>query len=76
MKKEILEFQSEVCKTFANPRRLTILDLLRTQDLSAGDITAARKIESQQSSACCRHAASWNPEDETGRHEHLLPNGK
>jgi ArsR family transcriptional regulator, virulence genes transcriptional regulator len=39
MKKNIFDFQSEVCKTFANPRRLAILDLLKTQELSAGDIT-------------------------------------
>ncbi len=39
MKKKIFDFQSEVCKTFANPRRLAILDLLKTQELSAGDIT-------------------------------------
>jgi DNA-binding transcriptional ArsR family regulator len=41
MKKSIFDFQSEVCKTFANPQRLAILDLLKTQELSVGDITRA-----------------------------------
>ena len=39
MTKNLFDFQSEVCKTFANPRRLAILDLLKTRELSAGDIT-------------------------------------
>lgn len=39
MKKEILEFHAEFCKTFSNPKRLEILDLLILEELTAGEIT-------------------------------------
>ncbi len=39
MKKDILEFQAEVCKTFANSKRLEILNLLKAGELTASDIT-------------------------------------
>ncbi len=39
MKKDILEFQAEVCKTFSNFKRLEILDLLKAGELTASDIT-------------------------------------
>lgn len=38
MKKEILEFHAEFCKTFSHPKRLEILDLLISEELTAGEI--------------------------------------
>lgn len=34
-----MEFQAEVCKTFANSKRLEILNLLKAGELTASDIT-------------------------------------
>ncbi len=39
MKKEILEFHAEFCKTFSHPKRLEILNLLILKELTAGEIT-------------------------------------
>lgn len=39
MKKEILEFHAEFCKTFANPIRLEILNLLKEEEMIVTDIT-------------------------------------
>ncbi|MBI5073736.1 MAG: winged helix-turn-helix transcriptional regulator [Nitrospirae bacterium] len=39
MKKEVLDFHAEFCKTFSNSRRLEIINLLKTGELSAGHIT-------------------------------------
>ncbi len=39
MKKEILKLHADFCKIFSNPRRLEILCLLRTGELTAGEIT-------------------------------------
>ena len=41
MKRTIFDFHAEVCKTFGNPRRLQILDLLKTKELSVTSITEA-----------------------------------
>lgn len=38
MKKEILEFHAEFCKTFSHPKRLEILDLLILEELTADEI--------------------------------------
>jgi len=43
VKKEILEFHAEFCKTFSNPKRLEILGLLKGGEVTVGDI--ARKLE-------------------------------
>ena len=40
MKKEFLEFHAEFCKTFSNPKRLEILDLLILGELTADEIAA------------------------------------
>jgi ArsR family transcriptional regulator, virulence genes transcriptional regulator len=39
MKKEVLNFHAKLCKTFSNPKRLRILDLLKAGEQTAGDIT-------------------------------------
>lgn len=39
MKKEILEFHAEFCKTFSNPKRLEILGLLKSGEMTVSDIT-------------------------------------
>jgi ArsR family transcriptional regulator len=41
-KEEIYVFQAEFCKTFANPKRIEILDLLREDEMTVTDIQ--RKI--------------------------------
>jgi len=41
MKKKILEFQAEVCKTFANYKRLEVINLLKDGELTASDIAQA-----------------------------------
>lgn len=43
MRKDVLEFHAEFCKTFSNPKRLEILGLLKTGEITAGDI--AKKLE-------------------------------
>jgi DNA-binding transcriptional ArsR family regulator len=39
MKKKIFEFHAEFCKTFSNPKRLEILCLLKSGELTVSDIT-------------------------------------
>lgn len=39
MKKEVLDFHAEFCKTFSNSRRLEIIYLLKAGEQSAGEIT-------------------------------------
>lgn len=39
MKKSIFGFQAEVCKTFSNPKRLEIINILKTGERTASDIT-------------------------------------
>ena len=39
MKKEVLEFHSEFCKSFSSPKRLEILCLLKERELTVTDIT-------------------------------------
>ncbi len=39
MKKEVLDFHAEFCKTFSNSRRLEIIYLLKAGEQSAGAIT-------------------------------------
>jgi DNA-binding transcriptional ArsR family regulator len=44
MKTEIMEFQSEVCKTFSNAKRLKVLNLLKSREMTAGDISSSLGI--------------------------------
>jgi ArsR family transcriptional regulator len=39
VKKEVLEFHAEFCKTFSNPKRLEILCLLKEGELTLSEIT-------------------------------------
>ena len=39
MKREVLEFHSEFCRTFANPKRLEILCLLKEGEMTVTDLT-------------------------------------
>ena len=39
MRIKILEFQAQVCKTFSNAKRLEILNLLKTGEMTVSDIT-------------------------------------
>jgi DNA-binding transcriptional ArsR family regulator len=41
MKTEIMEFQAQVCKTFSNAKRLEVLNLLKTGEMTVSDITKA-----------------------------------
>ena len=41
MKTRIVEFQAQVCKTFSNPKRLEILNLLKAGEMTVSDITNA-----------------------------------
>ena len=41
MKKKVVEFHAEFCKTFSNPKRLEILCLLKEGELTGSDITKA-----------------------------------
>ncbi len=50
MRSDIFEFQSTVCRTFGNQRRLQILDLLKTGELSVGDITTALGVSKANAS--------------------------
>jgi ArsR family transcriptional regulator len=43
MKKEVLEFHAEFCKTFSSAKRLEILCLLKDRELTVSDIV--KKIE-------------------------------
>ncbi len=57
MKKDILEFQAEVCKTFSNSKRLEIINLLKAGELTASDITrklGATKANTSQHLALMR----------------------
>jgi len=38
MKKEVLEFHAEFCKTFSNPKRLEIMCLLKEKEMTVSDI--------------------------------------
>lgn len=42
MKKEVLEFHAEFCKTFSNPKRIEILNLLKGGEVTVGAI--AKKL--------------------------------
>lgn len=39
MKKEVFEFHAEFCKTFSNPKRLEILDLLKSGEMRVSALT-------------------------------------
>ncbi len=41
MKTGIMEFQEQVCKTFANAKRLEVLNLLKDGEMTVSDITKA-----------------------------------
>ena len=40
---KILEFQAQVCKIFSNAKRLEILGLLKTGEMTVGDLTKTLK---------------------------------
>jgi ArsR family transcriptional regulator len=44
MNKNIFHLHAEVCKTLASAKRLEILNLLRDQEMSAGEIVKRMKI--------------------------------
>jgi len=52
MKKEILELHAEFCRTFAHPKRLEILDILKRGEMTVSDmqkkIGESRTYTSQQ----------------------------
>lgn len=57
MKKDLFEFQAEVCKTFSNPRRLKILDLLKAGEQPVSYLTrslSASKANTSQHLAVLR----------------------
>jgi ArsR family transcriptional regulator, virulence genes transcriptional regulator len=43
MKTEILEFQSQVCRIFANAKRLEVINLLKGGEMTVSDLTKALK---------------------------------
>ncbi|MBI4548783.1 MAG: winged helix-turn-helix transcriptional regulator [Ignavibacteriae bacterium] len=44
MNRSIYHLHAEVCKTLSNAKRLEILNLLRDEELSAGDIVRRMKV--------------------------------
>jgi ArsR family transcriptional regulator len=57
MKKDLSEFHAEVCKTFAHSKRLEILNILKTGELTASEITkelGATKANTSQHLALMR----------------------
>lgn len=57
MKKDISGFHAEVCKTFSNSKRLQILNILKTRELTASEITkelGATKANTSQHLALMR----------------------
>ena len=44
MKKEVLEFHAEFCKTFSSSRRLEILCLLKKGEMTVSDITRELQV--------------------------------
>ncbi len=50
MKKEILKLHADFCKIFSNPTRLEILCLLRSGELTAGEITEKLGVSKANSS--------------------------
>jgi ArsR family transcriptional regulator len=44
MKKEMLEFHAEFCKTFSSPKRLEILCLLKEGEMTVTDITIKLRL--------------------------------
>lgn len=44
MNKEIFELHAEICKTFANPKRLEILNLLRNGEKTVGELAELAEI--------------------------------
>jgi DNA-binding transcriptional ArsR family regulator len=41
MKTEVMEFQAQVCRTFSNAKRLEVLSLLKTGEMTVNDISKA-----------------------------------
>lgn len=50
VKKEILEFHAEFCKTFSNPKRLAIFCLLKQGEMNVSDITKKLGISTANAS--------------------------
>ena len=50
MKNTILEFQSDVCKTFSNPKRLEVITILKSGERTVGDITKALGVSKANAS--------------------------
>ncbi len=50
MKTPIFEFQSTICKTFGSPQRLQIMNLLKSGELSATEITIALGVSKANAS--------------------------
>lgn len=44
MDKEIFELHADICKTFANPKRLEILNLLRDEERTVGELAELAEI--------------------------------
>jgi ArsR family transcriptional regulator len=38
MKKSIFELQADICKTFSNPKRLEIINLLKEKEMSSSEL--------------------------------------
>ena len=68
MKKEFLEFHAEFCKTFSNPKRLEILDLLILGELTADEIAAKLSLKDQRISAREVNADDADSQDTEKRH--------
>ena len=41
---KVFELQAEICQTLANPKRLQIVNLLKNEELSVGDIVRAMDV--------------------------------
>jgi DNA-binding transcriptional ArsR family regulator len=72
--KAIFEMQAEICKTLTNPKRIEILNALKTDERTVTDlvnILGASKANVSQHLAVMRHKGIL-----ITRREHFLPRGK
>jgi ArsR family transcriptional regulator len=70
-KEELYALHAEFCKTFTNPKRIEILDLLRDGEMTVTEIQNKIGIEKAHASLMLNFMRMKNILNE-GRHERLL----
>jgi DNA-binding transcriptional ArsR family regulator len=79
MKKEVLEFHADFCKAFSNPKRLAILCLLKSGELTASDIIeklGVSKVNASQHLALMRRMRILKTRREGTNIYYMLANKK